>query len=149
VFNLRRSSKQHIGRAFAGILWVFTLSVLGVAIEAQIEVKLAIPECNLLLSPDDRAEVPQKEISTLILKVRPKSGSVKYGSIRLFLNGESMNRDMTVKDVEGGYDCVIESGTRPSLPLHSGENLVEISLTDTWNHVHKASFRVVIPAAGG
>jgi hypothetical protein len=62
------------------------------------------------------------------------------------LNGESTNRDMTISGVEGGYDCLIESGRRASLPLHTGENLVEIFLTDTWNHAHKANFSIVIPA---
>jgi hypothetical protein len=146
TFQLTHLSEQNVGRAFTAIACLLMLVGRGLAIEAQIEIRLAIPECNLVLNPDDRTELPLKEISTLIVKVRPKSGSVRYGSIRVLLNGESMNRDTTVKGVEGGYDCVIESGRGAPLPLHIGENLIEISLTDTWNHTHKANFRVVIPS---
>ena len=146
TFQLTRLWQQNVGRAFTAIACLLMLVGRGLAIEAQIEVRLAIPECNLVLNPDDRTELPLKEISTLIVKVRPKSGSVRYGSIRVLVNGESMNRDTTVKGVEGGYDCVVESGRGSPLPLHIGENLIEVSLTDTWNHTHKANFRVVIPS---
>jgi hypothetical protein len=71
---------------------------------------------------------------------------VRYGSIRVMLNGESTNRGMTISGVEDSYDCLTESGRRASLPLHTGENLVEIFLADTWNHAHKATFSIVIPA---
>jgi hypothetical protein len=66
--------------------------------------------------------------------------------MRLLLNGESVSRDMTVNGVDSGYDCVVDSGRGSSLPLHSGENLIEVSFTDTWNHVHKATFTIVLSA---
>lgn len=125
---------------------IFALTARCFAIEAQIDLKLVVPQDNLTLSPDDRAESAQKQISILILRVRPKVGAVRYGSIRLLLNGESVSRDMTVNGVDGGYDCVVDSGRGSSLPLHSGENLIEVSLTDTWNHVHKATFTIVLSA---
>jgi hypothetical protein len=47
----------------------------GAAIEAQIDLRLAIPECSMLLNPGERADLPRNQISRLALQVRSKVGT--------------------------------------------------------------------------
>lgn len=136
---------RHKARSVIAVLCLFLLTAGALAIEAQIDLQLSIPECKLLLYAGDRADLQQSRISQFILQVRPKVGTVRYGSIRVMLNGESLNRDMTVRGVDGGYDCVIEAPKGSSLPLHPHENSIKVIVTDTWNHTHEASYTIVIP----
>jgi len=142
--NIR--SERGLAQAVIGTLCLFLLTAGALAIEAQIDLKLSIPECKLLLYAGDRVDLPQSEISHIILQVRPKVGAVRYGSIRVMLNGESLNRDMTVNGVDGGYDCVIEGAKGSSLPLRPHDNSIQVILTDTWNHAHEASYTITVPA---
>jgi hypothetical protein len=107
ILNIRNPRDKAL--LISGVLSLFLLTAGALAVEAQIDLQLSIPKCKLLLYAGDRADLQQSQISQFILQVRPKVGAVRYGSIRVMLNGESLNRDMTVRGVDGGYDCVIEA----------------------------------------
>jgi hypothetical protein len=142
---LRSRIKWKLDGIACVIICLITLSLGALAIEAQLDLALSVPECNVRINPGERASLPRSQTSQFVVEVRPRVGAVRYGSIRVMLNGESMNREMTINGVEGGYDCVVAASKGSFLSFRDGDNTVEVSLTDTWNHVHRVTFTIILP----
>jgi hypothetical protein len=107
---------------------------------------LELPEIGLK-TVEPEARIQTSELRTIKFLVRkPFSDSINLGKVYIAINGESGGLALGVNPGLDGHVATCDLARRPSLKLHPGKNVIELSACDQRNKWYYASFVLL---AGG